>query len=153
MEWSEQQLAELTDAARYHPKPGVRVKVVAVRAVAMGRTRKEAAELCATTRQSVGDWVERFQTGGVAALTIAPGRGRKSHVDEQQLEHYALQSPRNFGINRSRWRLADLAQAVPTLKGFSVSGVRQALKRCGISFKRGQPWMLSPDPNYEKKDR
>ena len=109
--------------------------------------------MCATTRQSVADWIARFQAGGVAALEIAPGRGRKSRVDEQQLEDYALQSPRNFGINRSRWRLADLAQTVPTLKGYSVSGVRQALKRCGISFKRGQPWMLSPDPNYEKKDR
>ena len=153
MEWSQQQLDELADAARRHPRPGVRVKVVAVRVVALGRTRTEAAQLCATTRQSVADWIARFQAGGVAALEIAPGRGRKSRVDEQQLEDYALQSPRNFGINRSRWRLADLAQTVPTLKGYSVSGVRQALKRCGISFKRGQPWMLSPDPNYEKKDR
>ena len=152
MEWPEQALAELTDAAHHHPKPGVRVKVLAVRAVALGRTQTEAAELCATTRQSVADWVARFRAGGVAGLEIAPGRGRKSHIDEQQLEDYALQSPRNFDLNRSRWRLADLAQMVPTLKGFSVSGVRQALKRRGISYKRGQPWCLSPDPNYEKKD-
>jgi len=151
MAWPQQQVDELAYAAHHHPTPGVRIKVLAVRAVAMGRTRTEAAEFCATTRQSVADWVKRYQAGGVEALMIAPGRGRKSHIDEQQLVDYALQSPRNFGIGRSRWRIKDLAQAVPTLEGMSLSGVWQALKRCGLRYKRGQPWCLSPDPAYEKK--
>ena len=46
MEWTPDQLAELTGAVRRHPKPGVRWKAGAVLAVAKGHTRELAAELC-----------------------------------------------------------------------------------------------------------
>ena len=151
MEWSPQQVDALTDAAHRHPAPHVRVKALAIRAVALGQSQADAAALCATSRQSVGAWVRRFRQGGVEALAIAPGRGRKRQVDDKQLEQYALQGPRNFGIDRSRWTLRLLAQTVPCLSGMSDSGVLAALRRCGFSYKRGQPWMLSPDPQYEKK--
>ena len=82
---------------------------------------------------------------------VAPGRGRKRQVDEEELIAYASQSPRAFGINRSRWTLRLLAQTVPSLQGFSEAGVLKALRRCGFSHKRGQPWMMSPDPEFEKK--
>ena len=151
MQWSERQVDELAHAGRHHAAPGVRVKALAVRAVAIGYSQVEAANLFATTRQSVADWAKRYREAGLAALEIAPGRGRKSKVDEDELERYALQTPRNFGIKRSRWTLKLLAETVPSLRGFTPAGVHQALKRRNISYKRGQPWMLSPDPDYEKK--
>lgn len=151
MHWSQQQVDELAEAGRRHPKPGVRVKALAVAAVARGQTRKAVAETLDRSALSVGTWVRRYRAEGLAGLQIAPGRGRPPRVDARELETYALQSPRNFGLARSRWTLALLAKTVPTLRGFSVSGVRQALRRCGLSHKRGQPWMLSPDPEFEKK--
>lgn len=151
MEWSEAQLQELADAGRRHPTPGVRTKVLAVRAVAMGQTQKTVADIFATTRQSVASWVQRYRTQGLDGLAIAPGRGRKPRVDEQELIAYAGQSPRTFGINRSRWTLRLLAETVPSLRGFSDVGVLKALRRCGFAYKRGQPWISSPDPDYEKK--
>jgi len=151
MQRPQQQIDELTDAAHHHPKPRVRVKALAVRAVISGMPRTQVAQVFATSRQSVGKWVSDYQEGGISALQVAPGRGRKPTVDEKELVDYALQSPHNFGINRSRWTLRLLAQTVPSLRGFTDAGVRVALKRCGLSYKRGQPWMLSPDPQYEKK--
>ena len=149
--WTEEQLDELADAGRCHPKPGVRVKALAVSAVARGQTRQAVAEMFQRSAASVGAWVKRYRQQGIQGLEIAPGRGRPARVDVKELETYALQSPRSFGINRSRWTLELLAATVPSLKGFTPAGVQQALERCGIRYKRGQAWMLSPDPVFEKK--
>jgi len=151
MTWTDEQLAELVDAGRRHPKPRVRVKALAVRAVGLGQTHAQVAETFGTTRQSVGAWVKRYRAQRLNGLEVAPGRGRKRRVDEAQVVEYATQSPRNFGVNRTRWTLKLLAQTAPTLQGYSPSGVREVLRRCGLSYKRGQPWMLSPDPEYGKK--
>ena len=151
MEWTQEQIAELQYAGRHHAQPGVRVKALAVRAVALGQPQAIVAELYATSRQSVGQWVARYRQGGLVALQVARGRGRKRSADDQELERYARQSPRQFGIDRSRWTLEMLAETVPSLAGFSASGVRKALRRLGLSYKRGQAWLTSPDPEYEKK--
>lgn len=153
MDWRVEQLDELTDAAKHHATAHVRVKASAVLAVAKGATQKQTAEFYHTSQQSLGQWVRRFREQGVAGFEIAPGRGRRAQIDLRELVDYALQSPRNFGLNRSRWTLESLAQIVPSAKGFSPSGVFRALKRAGISYKLGQEWMISPDPDFEKKAR
>ena len=127
MQWQPEQIAELTDAGHHHPKAHVRTKALAVLAVARGETRKDAARFFDASPQSVSAWVRRFREQGVAGFAIAPGRGRPRQVEEL------------------------LAQTVPSLQGFSDAGVLRALRRCGISYKRGQPWMMSPDPEFEKK--
>jgi len=124
-----------------------------VYAVARGESRVAVAGMFATTRQSVGAWVQAYRKEGLPGFAIAPGRGRPQQVEAAELVRYATQSPRNFGMARSRWTLGLLAATVPSLKGFSVTGVRKALQRCGLTYKRGQPWTLSPDPAYEKKGR
>ena len=153
MDWSQAQFAELADAGHHHPTPGVRVKARAVLAVARGNTYSAVASLYDVTYHSVSSWTKRYRERGLPGFGVAPGRGRPRRVNDHELTEYALQSPRNFGINRSRWTLRLLVEKVPSLRGFSHSGVLQALRRCGITYKRGQAWMLSPDPEYEKKDR
>jgi transposase len=153
MDWSQAQVRELAEAGRRHPKPGARVKALAVLAVARGNTYAHAAACFAVHYHSVSTWTKRYREQGLKAFDIAPGRGRRCRVDEAELVRYALQSPRNFGVPRSRWTLQLLADTVPSLRGFTQAGVLVALRRCGISYKRGQAWMLSPDPEYEKKDR
>jgi len=151
MEWTPEQLAELGGLGHKHPTPGVRVKALAVSAVARGHDRALVADMFGTSYQSLGTWIHGYRERGPAAFEIAAGRGRKARVDDRELMDYALQSPHQFGVNRSRWTLRLLAETVPSLKGFTDAGVLQALRRCGLRYKRGQPWMLSPDPQYEKK--
>jgi len=151
VEWTAEQLDELTRAAHTHPKPRPRVKALAVLAVARGGGYQAVGAVFDTNYHSISAWVRGYRERGLQAFEVAPGRGRPKSADDEELKTYALQSPRNFGINRSRWTLELLAKTVPSLKGFSASGVRQALLRNRISYKRGQPWMLSPDPAYEKK--
>jgi transposase len=153
MEWTQEQLAELTATGHRHQTPGTRVKALAVLAVAKGQTREAVAITFDVSRVSVGKWVQEYRQEGLEAFPVAAGRGRKPEIDLDELARIAEQSPRNFGINRTRWTVPLLASVVPSAQGKSTEAVRRALHRRGLGYKRGQPWMLSPDPEYEKKSK
>jgi transposase len=148
---SRQQLAELQRLSRTHPKGGMRVKVIAIRAVALGATRKAIGAMLNVSPYSIGQWFKAYVKGGLRALEIREGRGRPSRVDKEQVEEYVRQSPRNFGIPRTRWTLRLLAENVPCLKGLRPNAVWYVLHRAGINYKRAEPWLHSPDPDYSKK--
>ncbi len=62
--------------------------------------------------------------------------------------------PSNYQIAVSRWRLQDIHQACPWLKGYSLSGIWRVLQACHVHSKRGQQHIHSPDPEYcQKRDR
>lgn len=63
------------------------------------------------------------------------------------------QSPREYGIKRTRWRLQDVERAIAWLQGYSDAGIYQVLKRLGFSRKRSRAFMRSPDPEYRAKWR
>lgn len=150
---SDQQRAELDRSSRCHPQPGMRVKALAIRAVALGHTRQQVGAILHVSPYTVGQWCRLYLQGGWPALRIHAGRGRRSRVDGSQVQGYVRQSPRNFGIPRTRWTLQLLAQKVPCLAGLGPTGVWHALRRLGISYKRAEPWLHSPDPDYLKKKR
>lgn len=61
------------------------------------------------------------------------------------------QRPDLHGFLRSRWRLADLRDALPWLNNYSLPGVCQALRRLKIKRKQGRLYVHSPDPFYRIK--
>jgi hypothetical protein len=66
----------------------------------------------------------------------------------EALRALTRQRPDLHGIQRSRWRLADLRAALPWLNRYSIPGVCQALRRLGIRRKQGRQSVHSPDPHY-----
>jgi transposase len=119
--------------------------------VASGSTAEEAAQMVLAHRTSVSHWIRAYLAQGLEGLYITEGRGRQAQVDAEELDRYIRQSPRAFGIELNRWTLKALAQAVPSLKGLTEPGVKKALERYGYGYKRGQPHLHSPDPDYEQK--
>lgn len=146
------QRAELDQMSRTHPQAGLRLKALAIRAVGLGHTRRQVGAILHVSPYSVGQWVRAYDEGGWPALQIRPGRGRPSRVKAREVEEYVRQSPRNFGVARTRWTLALLAAQVPCLAGLHPSAVWHVLRRLGISYKRAEPWLHSPDPDYVKKN-
>jgi DDE superfamily endonuclease len=57
-------------------------------------------------------------------------------------------SPSQCGVERTRWRLADLCGRMIGVGAqvFSRSGVRQVLARFDIRYRRGWEYLVSPDP-------
>lgn len=151
MEWTDEQIKELESLARRSPVPYVRVKALAVLNVARGRSRQEVAQIVCAHRESVGLWVRRYRAAGAEGFAVAKGRGKPAQVDGEELESYLRQSPRRFGLSQNRWTLRALARTVPSLQGLTDSGVYRALVRLGFRYKRGQPYLHSPDPAYAEK--
>lgn len=146
-----EQQQELNRLARHSPVPHVRVKALAVYNVGRGVPRSQVAQLLAVERRSVGRWAQSYLAQGVAAFAIKAGRGRRRRVRGEEVEHYLRQAPIQFGISRTRWTLALLGKAVPSLRGMTEEGIRKALGRLGYRYKRGQPAVHSPDPQYGEK--
>lgn len=153
MEWTQQQLDELNQASKSAVPCYLRFRALAVWHCAQGQSRSATARYLRTTRQSVGKWVRDFCHQGLDGLRISAGRGRKPRISHNDVMDYLLQSPRNFGINRTRWTLELLAKHVPSLKGFTRGGVSYILNKLNVSYKRGQPHSHSPDPDYDEKKR
>ena len=147
----DKQRQELEMTAKSDRTPLVRIKALAILSLAGGKTITEAAMIFKTSRESLYKWVTAYRGEGTTGLRVKPGRGRKTRADAVQIEQYIRQSPRNFGVTQTRWTLAALANVVPSLKGFTIPGVRQAIRRAGFRYKRGQPSVHSPDPAYDKK--
>lgn len=151
MTLTDQQRRDLEHTAQTGSSVRQRLKALVILNLAEGRTALALSAIFHVSRQSIGVWKKRYLENGIDGLEIQPGRGRKAMADLNEVEQYLHQTPRNFGVSRTRWTLASLAKTVPCLKGFTVFGVQQALRRAGFHYKRGQPAPHSPDPEYSKK--
>ena len=151
LEVSEAQRGELRGLMRRARQPHVRVKAIALWNLSQGRTGEAVADFLGVSRASVSTWARRFRAEGVAGLATRPGRGRPARAQPAEVEAVLRQSPRAFGLPQTRWTLRTLAQAVPSLRGFSEMGVWKVLQRMGYRYKRGQPQLTSPDPAYAEK--
>lgn len=69
----------------------------------------------------------------------------------EQLVELVHRHPNLYGVDRSRWDLISLRQALPWLHKLSLSAVWQLIKRLGISNKRGRLHVHSPDLEYDAK--
>ena len=151
IEINEVELEQLRGLMRRGTQPHIRTKATALWNLGRGKTGREVADFLGVSTTSIRSWVQRFRDGGLDGLAIRPGRGRKPKADATEVERYLRQSPRTFGLTQTRWTLSALAQTVPSLKGFSEMGVWKVLNRMGYRYKRGQPHLHSPDPEYEEK--
>jgi transposase len=151
LEINEQDMKELWTLMRRAERPYLRIKATALWNLGRGRTAREVADVLGVSTTSISNWTRRFRSEGISGLAVRPGRGRKARADASEVERYVRQSPQSFGLAQTRWTLHALAQVVPSLEGFTEMGVWKVLKRAGFRYKRGQPHLHSPDPQYEKK--
>jgi transposase len=115
----------------------------------------EAFEVSVATVERVR---KRFTKLGLkASLTRKPQEhpSRRPRLDGQRLKELVHQSPRNFGKKRSTWTLQLLADTCAEIgivdSEVSDETVRKTLKRMGVTWRRAELWMTSPDPHYVQK--
>jgi transposase len=150
-QFTEAQLQELDGLRKRASKPYVRRWATALWNLAQGRSQREVADFMGASRASLLFWKRRYLTEGPAGLAVRKGRGRHRRAEPEEVEAALRQAPRNFGLPQTRWTLTSLAAVVPSLHGFSPSGVWRVLQRNNLSYKRGQPLLHSPDPDYVQK--
>lgn len=151
MDWERKQIEELNAVKNTASKCHIRLKALAVWNISRGKTYREVADYLGVCRQSVSNWTNAYREYGCDGWYHQEGQGKKSAIDLDDIIDYLTKSPREFGVNRTRWTLDLLISKVPCLKGVTRGGLSKFFKRNGISYKRGQSYIRSPDPDYIKK--
>jgi transposase len=108
---------------------------------------------------SVGQLVARFNQHGLAALTIAPGRGSKLTYDaaiRQRILETVRQPPQRAVDGTATWSLHSLQQALRSAPdGFPRLGmttIHRILREAGYSYQRTRTWCPTGTAQRVRKD-
>ncbi len=126
-------------------------RMLALALVLDGHTRTQAAQACGMDRQTLRDWVHRFNEAGVAGLSDKQGRtGPKRRLSPEQeacVAQWVRQGPDLAVHGVVRWRRIDLARVIAAEFGVTLAerSVGDLLRRLG--FRR-----LSVRPRHPNHD-
>ena len=143
--------AELREAAARTQDAKVARRTLAIALVLEGRSRTEAAQTCAMDRQTLRDWVYRYNAEGLEGLSDQPRRnGPEPRLSAEQQAAVADWVEQGADLERDgvvRWRRIDLKQRIETSFGVCLHErtVGKLLRK--LSFRR-----LSVRPRHPKND-
>src|SRR5271156_3226554 len=103
--------AELRDHATHARDGGSARRMLALALVLEGKSRTEAAINCGMDRQTLRDWVHRYNAEGLAGLKDRPRTGRRSRLtaaQEVQIAKLVEAGPDLETHGVVRWRCVDL---------------------------------------------
>lgn len=142
--------ADLRDLAA-KGRDGAHVRrLLALALILEGRSRTEAAEQSGMERQTLCDWVHRYNAQGIAGLTSHGSPGRAAFLSQAQmaeLKDMVIQGPDPETAKVVRWRCVDLRAEVE--QRFSVMVHERTIGKWlrKLNFTR-----LQPRPFHPKKD-
>jgi transposase len=119
-------------------------------AVLEGHSRGEAAHLNGMQRQTLRDWVHRYNEHGVAGLISRQSPGRPSALSEEQMEELrqmVLAGPELERHGVVRWRCADLRKEIAARWSVVVHE-----NTVGRFLHRLEMTRLQPRPQHPKTD-
>ena len=125
-------------------------RLLAIALVLEGRSREEAALRNGMTRQTLRDWVHRYNAEGLAGLRSLPGSGRPPFLNAAQMEELreiVLTGPDPERHAVVRWRCVDLCEEVA-----ARWSVRVCAQTMGKWLRRLEMTRLQPRPYHPKKD-
>jgi transposase len=142
--------AELRDLAAKTQDGAVVRRLLAIALVLEGHPREAAAQLNGMDRQTLRDWVLRYNAEGVAGLRSRCSTGRPAVLNETQMEELRSMVLEGPDLERNkvvRWRCADLQAEIASRWSVIVAErtVGKLLRRLGMT-------RLQPRPHHPKKD-
>jgi transposase len=136
---------ELEDLVTHTPLAKERIRAQALLWLADGDSVEQVADLLRVSRQTVYNWVERFQQRAGLALRArlldAPRPGRPPTalgIIDPLIEAVIDQDPRTLGYHSTVWTAALLQRHLKRAHGMEVSrkSVSLAIARLGLRWKR-----------------
>lgn len=142
--------AELRELAGGTRDGAVVRRLLALALVLEGGSRAEAARLSGMDRQTLRDWVHRYNDDGVAGLHSRCSPGRPPALSEKQMEELrimVLDGPDPERNRVIRWRCADLRDEIAARWSVTITerSVGRLLHRLAMT-------RLQPRPYHPKKD-
>lgn len=144
--------AELRAHASQSRDGAVVRRLLALALVLEGHSRESAARLSGMSRQTLGDWVHRYNAGGVAGLASRSSPGRPpvlSAAQKAELKALVLAGPDPERHDVVRWRCCDLQGEIAARWSVSVCEhtIGRWLRRLNLT--RVQPRPSHPRKNPE----
>jgi transposase len=135
---------ELRRRARRERDGRVSARLIAIANALEGMDRASAARLAGMDRQTLRDWVHRYNAEGIAGLCNRPAPGRRPKLSEGQmaaLKAVVLAGPDPALDKIARWRIVDLCQWVEERWGVSYSetGMLRLLWSLDLSHRKTRP--------------
>ena len=142
--------AELRAAARRSADARQASRILAIAMVLDGYSREEAARLCGMDRQSLRDWVHRYNQEGLDGLVDRARSGRPASLSWVELGKFSSWVEEGADLARDgvvRFRRVDLRDRIAAEFGVSLHerSVGKLLRR--LNFRR-----LSVRPQHPKSD-
>ena len=130
---------DLREASKGCDEPAVVRRLLAIALLLEGATREDAARQCGMDRQTLRDWVHRYNAEGIAGLSNRPrGGGACSRLTAEQQAELAEwvrtgPDPEKDGV--VRWRRVDLQAKIATKFNVKLHerSVGKLLRRLGFS--------------------
>ncbi len=130
-------------------------RILSIAMVLDGHTRQLAAEAGGMDRQTLCDWVHRYNADGLAGLADRPRPGRPPRLTDAQTSEVAKWVEAGPGLERdgvARWRCSDLGARIKA--EFNVllheRSVGKLLKKLDFSNISGRP--LHPQSDLEAQE-
>jgi transposase len=135
---------ELRRRARRERDGRVSARLIAIANALEGMDRASAARLAGMDRQTLRDWVHRYNAEGIAGLCNRPAPGRRPKLTEGQmaaLKAVVLLGPDPAVDKIARWRIVDLCRWVEQRWGVSYSetGMLRLLWSLDLSHRKTRP--------------
>ena len=145
---------EVRELARAAVTPEQARRLLAIALVLEGSSREDAARSAGMDRQTLRDWVHRFNAAGAEGLVDlkAPGRQRRLSLEQQQELAHSLESgPQLTRDGVVRWRLADLCVLVERRFGirYQERGMGKLVRALGFSRVSARPRHPKSDPERQ----
>ena len=146
---------ELRHRARRERDGRVSARLIAIANALEGMDRATAARLGGMDRQTLRDWVHRYNAEGIAGLSNRPLPGRAPKLSEGQmaaLKAIVLRGPNPAMDGIERWRIVDLCRVVAERWGvaYSQTGMLRLLWSLDLSHRKTRPVHPKSDPNFKK---
>ena len=147
--------AELRRLARLEEDGRVACRLLALANALEGTSRAAAAEQAGMDRQTLRDWVIRFNEAGVEGLCDRPRSGRPAWLGEGQLatlRSWVLRGPDPDRDGLSSWTANDLCRLVEARFGvaYSENGMLRLLHELGLSWQKTRPAHPQADPKAQQ---
>ena len=125
-------------------------RLLALALVLEGHSREDAARLSGMDRQTLRDWVHRYNEAGVVGLASIRSGGRDALLTEEQmaeLKELVIKGPDPKTDKVVRWRCIDLREVVA--QRFMVTVTERTI---GKWLRKMDLTRLQPRPFHPKKD-
>jgi transposase len=132
-----------------------RTRAVAIIADRSGLTTTAACRALNLSRRAYFRYVRIYNEGGAKAL-FARRANRHRKFDDERIKKAVFtilhQPPGNFGINRTSWKMADLARVLKEMDApVGEDVIRIIIKQAGFRWRKARVVLTSSDPDFAEK--